>query len=432
LPGTLDKEPTMTSELELISDGDGIAVIGDPGDVELFLSSEGLTSRDLGLQRLGAGLRGGAGVAELGSVLAANSGRWVKLTEESAGAIKKYGLRESSRSGLSTGVIKGKGKGQIGGFVEFAKTPGAALTNPAVLAGAAGLMAQLAMQQTMDEITDYLAVIDAKLDDVLRAQRDSVLAQMIGVGLQIEEALTIHQHVGRVNEVTWSKVQAASGTIADTQAYALLQLDALADKLERKSTIADLMKTAQEAEARTRDWLAVLARCFQLQEGIAILELDRVLETAPEDLTGHRLGLQAARQDRLQTIAQSTDRLVTRIQTAAARANSKVLFNPIQSPAVVQASTSLTASVVDLHQRLGIGATHHSIETRGWGTAAADVRDRARTKGASALGASKRLGAESRGRATSTTSKVASRLGEAARRRRGRDGDVAAEEPEDD
>ena len=50
------------------------------------------------------------------------------------------------------------------------------LTNPAVLAGAAGIMAQFAMQQTMDEITDYLATIDEKLDDVLRAQKDAVLS----------------------------------------------------------------------------------------------------------------------------------------------------------------------------------------------------------------------------------------------------------------
>ena len=297
-----------------------------------------------------------------------------------------------------------------------------------MLAGAPALMAQLAMQQAMDEITDYLAAIDAKLDDVLRAQRDSVLAQMIGVGLQIEEAMTIRQHVGRVNEVTWSKVQDATGTIADTQAYALLQLDALAEKLERKSTIADLMKTANDAEAKTRDWLAVLARCFQLQDGIAILELDRVLETAPDDLAGHRLGLKAARQDRLDTISRSTEQLVTRIQTAAARANSRVLFNPIQSPAVVQASTSVTASVGDFHERLGIGAARHSVETRRWAAAAADVRNRARTKGADAIGAGKRLGTETRERATSATDKVANRFVERARRRRGPDDD-ATEEP---
>ena len=57
----------------------------------------------------------------------------------------------------------------------------------AALAGAAGIMAQVAMQQTMDEIIDYLATIDEKLDDVLRAQEDAVWADMIGVGLDIDE-----------------------------------------------------------------------------------------------------------------------------------------------------------------------------------------------------------------------------------------------------
>ena len=75
-------------------------------------------------------------------------------------------------------------------------------------------MAQLAMQQTMDEITDYLATIDEKVDDVLRAQKDAVLADMIGVDFVIEEAMTIREQVGRVSEVTWSKVQATPATIA--------------------------------------------------------------------------------------------------------------------------------------------------------------------------------------------------------------------------
>ena len=88
------------------------------------------------------------------------------------------------------------------------------LTNPAVLAGAAGIMAQFAMQQTMDEITDYLATIDKKVDDVLRAQKDAAVAQLIGVGFVIEEAVTIREEAGRVSEVTWSKVQATTQTIA--------------------------------------------------------------------------------------------------------------------------------------------------------------------------------------------------------------------------
>lgn len=68
-------------------------------------------------------------------------------------------------------------------------------------------MAQLAMQQARDEITDYLAAIDEKVDDALRAQKDAVLARMIGAGLVIDEAMTIRGHGGRESEVTWSKVQ---------------------------------------------------------------------------------------------------------------------------------------------------------------------------------------------------------------------------------
>ena len=70
----------MDSEIQLISDGDGLAVIGDPGAVERFLVSEGLSSKDLGLPRLGAVLSTGAAAAQAGSEIAANSGRWVKMT----------------------------------------------------------------------------------------------------------------------------------------------------------------------------------------------------------------------------------------------------------------------------------------------------------------------------------------------------------------
>ena len=79
----------MDNEIQLISDGDGLAVIGDPAAVERFLVSEGLSSKDLGLPRLGAVLSTGAAVAQAGSEIAANSGRWVKLTKESAQACQE-------------------------------------------------------------------------------------------------------------------------------------------------------------------------------------------------------------------------------------------------------------------------------------------------------------------------------------------------------
>lgn len=407
----------MDSEIQLISDGDGLAVIGEPTAVERFLASEGLPSRDLGLQRLGSALGTSAGFAQAGSEIAANSGRWVKLTKESANLVQKHGLRESSRSGLTTGVIKGK-SGQIKGFVEFAKTPGAALTNPAVLSGAAGVMTQLAMQQTMDQITDYLATIDEKLDDVLRAQKDAVLSDMIGVDMVIDEAMTIREQVGRVSEVTWSKVQATTMIIARTQAYALRQLDALTEKVERENKIGDLADAAKEAEAKVREWLAVLARCFQLQEAIAVLELDRVLEASPAELDRHRLALRTARTKRLELIVRSTKQLMDRLDAAAGTANLKVLLHPTSSREVVQSSNHVAGAVIDLHEALGIEGGRGALEARRWSQAAAEVRDNSVKAAADGVGAAKRLGGETLGRGKSATGRLSSNLSDRVRRRR--------------
>ncbi|MGW2933553.1 hypothetical protein ACWDA7_17190 [Streptomyces sp. NPDC001156] len=46
----------MDDDIQLITDGDGLAVIGSPTAVERFLVSEGLPSKDLGLPRLGSTL----------------------------------------------------------------------------------------------------------------------------------------------------------------------------------------------------------------------------------------------------------------------------------------------------------------------------------------------------------------------------------------
>lgn len=411
----------MDSEIELISDGDGIAVIGDPIAIERFLTAEGLPSKKLGLQRLSS-VGGKAGsVAHAGSGISATSGRWVQLTEKSAKALKQGTLMKGSEPGVSRAVLTHKGRTK--GILEISRTPGSLLSNPAVLTGAAGLMTQLAMQQTMDQITDYLAVIDEKVDDVLRAQKDTALARLIGVGFVIEEAMTLREARGRVDEVTWSKVQSVPATIAETQAYALRQLDALTEKLELKAKKGDFAATAKAVESKGQEWLVVLARTFQLQDGIAVLELDRVLDASPAELDGHRRGLMTARQDRRDLISRSTQRLMERMDAAAARANGRVLLNPIDSREVVQSSNRVGAAVVDFHERLGIERIRDATEERRWAVAAVDVRDRAIDTGIGGVVAAKRLGSQGLGRTKSATGKFSGRIAERARRPREADGE---------
>jgi len=407
----------VDSEIQLINDGDGVAVIGDPTTVQTFLDSAGLPSRDLGLQRLKSALNTGAGVAQAGSEIAANSGRWVKLTEKSAKALKQNTLMKGSERNVSRAVLTKDGK--IKGLLEISRTPGAMLTNPAILAGAAGIMAQMAMQQTMDEITDYLAKIDEKVDDVLHALNDAELAKVTGAGFMIEEALTIREHVGLVSGVTWSKMQGTSETIAVAEAYALRRLDALAEKLESKTKVDELAKTSRTVESDARKWLTVLARCFQLQDGISILELDRVLDSSPEDLDRHRLGLNTARKKRQDLILQTTDRLLDRMTAAAERANTKVILHPRLSHDVVDSSNHVATGISEFQEQLGITHDLLELEARPWMDAVVELKDDALETGVQGVDAAKRFGSTALGRARSVTDRLSSTVAERTLRRGG-------------
>jgi hypothetical protein len=416
----------LESEIQLISDGDGLAVIGHPAAVDRFLTAERLPSKDLGLKRLSSALRAGSTIATAGSEVADHSGRWVQLTATSAEAMKKYNLMTGSSSDVRRAVLTDHGK--ITGLLELVHpTP---LTNPALLTGAAGLMAQPAMRQTMDEITDYLALIDAKVDAVLRAQTDAVVADMLGVELVIDEALTIRDQVGRVSEVTWSKVQATPVPLARTQMYALRQLDAIAEKLETQTKVADLANTSKVAEIKVQEWLAVLARCFQLQDAVAVLELDRVLDVSPGELEDHRVAIRIARRNRLELISRSTERLMARMDAAAGTANAKVLLNPTTSRAVVHSTNHVATTVVDFNGLLGIDGDGRSWNARRWLDAAVEVRDKALDTGADVkdkvletgvegVGAASRFGVHAFGRARSLMGKVSGEVTERAQRQLG-------------
>jgi hypothetical protein len=416
------QESTVDDEIALVKDGDSLAVIGNgPTVAERFLAAEGLTSRDLGLRRLGPSLGTPGAALQAGSGISANWGRWVRLTEDSAHAARKLPLVKDPKSGNFYAIAKAP-NGHFAKNLQIVARPGslvANLTSPAMLANIGALMSQQAMQQAMDEIKDYLAKIDEKVDDVLRAQKDAVLADIIGVDLVIEEAMTIREHVDRVDGVTWSKVQATALAIARTQGYALLQLDGLAKKVKDKAKLSDLAKTTKEAESTFLEWLAVLAHCFRLLDGLAVLELDRVPGSSPDDLNQHRLGLKAARQNRLDLISQCTGQLMARMQAAGAigLANTNILRHPQTSRAVVESSNHVTAAVADFHDRLGIERHHQHAGPKRWLDALAEVRDKALETGAGAVGTAKTLGTETLDRARSATDKLTIDLAQQALRR---------------
>ncbi|MCH8611575.1 hypothetical protein [Arsenicicoccus dermatophilus] len=399
----------MDGEIQVISDGDGVLLLGDPATLDLFVERESLAARPLPTTSMRRATNVAGAAAEAAAVIAESSGRWVKLTEQSAKYAQAGALRVSKTSGNATGVIAGK-DGQVATFVEFVRTPAGVVTNPAALAGIGGLMSQIALQQAMDEIGDYLAVIDAKVEDVLRAQKDTAVAELLGVGLVLDEALAVRESVGRVSDVTWSKVDQAPLVIASAQSYALRRLEALADKIEKESKVGDLATLMRHAESEAHEWLGVLARSFQLADAVAILELDRVLDSDADSVDAHRAGMTTARRRRLTAIDTATHSLLERIEAAATLANDRVLFNPLKAPAVVASANCASSAVAGLQETLGLAPAAREVEARSWKSAAGETHEHLVRTGRAKAQAARELGGLSLNGAKTAASDAAGRI----------------------
>jgi hypothetical protein len=239
---------------------------------------------------------------------------------------------------------------------------------------------------------------------------------MIGVALVIDEAMVIREHRGRVDETTWSKVQGSSETIAQTQAYALRQLDALAEKLERHDKMGDLAKVAKQADATAQEWLVVLARCVQLQDALAVLELDRVMDSEPDDVDAHRLGLRAARQKRVERIAQTVEQLLGRMTDVGSKANAKVLLHPASAPGIVTATNHVVLALDDFNRVIGLESGTSTLEARRWSVAAIEARDKAWSASAEGVETARRASGQAASRVKASSSELTGQLAERARR----------------
>ena len=414
-----DEEPTMDDQIEIISDGAGLAVLGESRAVEQFLRSEGLSDESTGagsempLSALGS-------LGQLAAAGMASSGRWVQLAEESAAITRKFPLMRNSETGLMMGIAR-TSTGQTNHILQFASV--GSMLNPTTIASIGTMMNQMALQKSIDELGDYLAEIDEKVEDVLRNQQDAVLADMIGVDFVIDDAMTGRASSGRVDEATWSKVQSTSATLARTQAYALRQLDGLANKLEKRMKLGELADATEAIEPKVREWLAVIAHCLQLQDTLDVLELDRVLDAAPEDATQKRLALRAIRGNRMARISSSTGTLIERMDTAVTRANSKVLLQPLPARAVVRASNGVGSAVGQFHQRVGLESGHTGKDAKRWLEAVGEFRDKAIDEGSDGLDAARAFGTSALERARLATGRVAADIAERALRDRDRDSD---------
>ncbi|MFR5100725.1 MAG: hypothetical protein ACLTDO_09155 [Bifidobacterium pseudocatenulatum] len=203
---TGNNNPDDTQSVTIIQDEQGIVFLGDAGTIDLWLKDEGFGSKAFTAKAIQTVSSASKGAQTVGNAMA-ESGRWVKLTKESAELVAKYG-KNCKKGPFQAGVVR-QPNGHIIKHLQFTQ-PGQ--LNPAMLTGISGVMAQMALEQAVSEITDYLKEIDAKLDDLLRDQKDQTVSKLARISHMIDETMLIYQQVGSISETHGPRCQAAHKT----------------------------------------------------------------------------------------------------------------------------------------------------------------------------------------------------------------------------
>ena len=367
----------MNDEVEVVSDGEGAVVFGATGAVQRFLEENGLAlaAENFELDRLRTTFTTSSGLFKSASAIAEQSGKYLKLTPESAKRLKDAGcLMPTKRKGVSHIMLGKTGDASLK-WLQADTSASSLITNPALLSGLSGLMSQFAQEREAQAMRELLLSIDGKLDDLRRGQRNRVIAKMQTAAAQVEEARTLRQSGGDP-QTLWDKVQGAHSEIVNVQEETLLALGSLTEKTEAQKKLGDVKKTVRSIEQEVMVHLAVLARCFELEDEFRVIELDHVVAMAPVHLEGHRQGLMESRENRRSKVLGKTRLLMNQLDRVGAIANENVLLHPVAARAVIDALNSTAETIEEFHAPLGVDVERDEMEVLPWRDALRDPNKR--------------------------------------------------------
>lgn len=365
----------IPQEISVIQDEQGIAFLGDGNTITKWLDEQGITSHDIKINAVKGALRASDAVQKAAEV-SSQSGRWVKLTKESASLVAKYG----SNSAVQSGVVRDGGK--IVKHLKFEKI--GSLANPSMAAGLAGVMTQMALEQAIQEITDYLKQMDSKINLLLQDQKDQAVSKLLGIEYLVNEARLVYKRIGAVPDTTWSKLAGCPQDLAQTQSYALLKIEGLAKALKKAHSSADIEKASRNARDEIQQWLEVSAKVIQLQNELSVLELNRALTDNPETVEQLKSAILEAKYARERELEDKSNQLVQELQGKSDRVREKKLLHPF---AVDDSLENLNTAAAQLHQFAELIEVHiseaeisnaprwHKVAGQFLGKAVSDAKD---------------------------------------------------------
>lgn len=366
-PDEREDLPGQADEVELIRDGENLLIVGSSRRaVERFMRSAGLLERakEITSRQLVPMLRSAAEITHAVADAVAESALWVKLTEESAEAIKEFGLTETEVPGVAY-AMAGR-PGDIKQWLKISTSAGAKLANPSLLSGVAGGLAQAASQAEAEQLRELLVSLDAKIDKVLRGQRDAIIGPLNGVERHLRSAQTFLRVQGEVDAQEWDKIAGTPQRIREIQSTAVEKLRGIAADMEQLKRVGDLSSQLPELRNQVELWVGAIARCFTALDDFAALELEHTAAIAPDRLDAKRQAIQEDRLEAITELSAGVAELMSQMTASAERAKANKLLHRTKSPQVLGMIDSSRGPVKKLYAVLGLEIDWNSITAAQW------------------------------------------------------------------
>ncbi|WP_308607717.1 hypothetical protein [uncultured Corynebacterium sp.] len=283
-------------ELTVITGEEGALVIGPESELKRLSDKAELSAVTPQLLRRASQVL--AGIEDYQK----ESGRWLKLDAESAAYLKRMGIKPGD---IRAGVVRTKdvGRGVAsrngGSLLKHLQFEKAGLLTPAAPMVLASMMQQAAVEKQMEQMQAYLEHIDAKLDEVLRFQQDSLAGEIDGLAEILAEAALVLEDTAEVTDTQWATIAHLTADLAKLQGQVLRHLRAVAEKMARSKTSPGKVRaTFQKTNHDAGLWFYELARTVQLQNQMYVLQLSRANAVEGEVAKDYAAAVARARQRR--------------------------------------------------------------------------------------------------------------------------------------
>lgn len=286
-----------------------------------------------------------------GSQLHLESGRYLKLTQESYDFLQKHGVRNPI-----SGTIRRSDIGELRNSSQFVKNLAfeAGSRAPAVLSNAAGIVAQAAIEHSLTEIKGYLRDHTEKLDRLLNQQRNESLSRLDGYQRRLCKEESFFVANKRLSQTGWDGIASIGGELEGIFEQSIREMNDAVNQLSKaegnSKKLQNLIQSLREVAA---DRLAILAHALQLLDTYDRLSVVRVVDHEPEVAVSFTTHLLNAREDRLTKVSEQLREIQEAIRSSVSFSNSSSVLHAPRNNEIIRDANATIAQIEYFLRALG-------------------------------------------------------------------------------